>query len=54
MLTELRRRNPKAAAPANELSTDPKKLDVLLSHILEIFTSTGLMAQQAKDVLAHL
>jgi hypothetical protein len=54
MLTELRRRNPKAAAPANALSSDPHKTDVLASHILEIFDSTGLTAQQAKDVLTHL
>ena len=53
-LTELRRRNPRAAAPQNELSADPYKTDVLVSHILEIFNSTGLTAQQAKDVLAHL
>ena len=54
MLTELRRRNPKAAAPANELAADPHKTDVLVSHILEIFNGAGLTAQQAKDVLAHL
>ena len=54
MLTELRRRNPRAAAPSNELTMSPHKTDVLVSHILEVFNSTGLTAQQAKDVLAHL
>ncbi len=54
MLAELRRRNPRAPAPHNELSVDPHKTDVLVTHILEIFNSTGLTAQQAKDVLAHL
>jgi hypothetical protein len=53
-LAELRRRNRRAAAPHNELSVDSHKADVLLNHILEIFNSTGLTAQQAKDVLAHL
>src|SRR5690242_20663710 len=53
-LMELRRRNPRAAAPHNELSVDPHKTDVLVRHVLEIFNSTGLTAQQAKDVLAHL
>lgn len=53
-LTELRRRNPRAAAPQSEISVDPHKTDVVISHILEIFNSTGLTAQQAKDVLAHL
>jgi hypothetical protein len=54
MLTELRRRNPRAAAPSHELTMSPHKTDVLVSHILEVFNSTGLTAQQAKDVLAHL
>lgn len=54
MLTELRRHNPRAAAPHNELPMDSQKADVVVSHILEIFNSTGLTAQQAKDVLAHL
>jgi hypothetical protein len=54
MLTALRRRNPRATAPTTELTTDPRKTDVLVSHILEVFNSTGLTAQQAKDVLAHL
>jgi hypothetical protein len=53
-LAELRRRNPRAAAPHNELRVDPHKSDVLITHILEIFNSTGLTAQQAKDVLTHL
>jgi hypothetical protein len=53
-LAELRRRNPRAAAPHNELSADPHKNDVLVTHILEIFNATGLTAQQAKDVLTHL
>jgi hypothetical protein len=54
MLAELRRRNPRAAAPQSELSVDPHKTDVVISHVLEVFNSTGLTAQQAKDVLAHL
>jgi hypothetical protein len=53
-LMELRRRNPRAAAPHHDLSVDPHKTDVLISHILEVFNSTSLTAQQAKDVLAHL
>jgi hypothetical protein len=53
-LVELRRRNPRAAAPRNGLSVDPHKTDVVISHVLEVFNSTGLTAQQAKDVLAHL
>ena len=53
-LMELRRRNPRAAAPHNERSMDPHKANVVVSHILEVFNSTGLTAQQAKDVLAHL
>jgi hypothetical protein len=54
MLTELRRRNPRAAAPQNSLTVDPHKAEVLISHILDVFNATGLTAQQAKDVLAHL
>jgi hypothetical protein len=53
-LTELRRRNPRAAAPHNDLSVDPHKSDVLVTHILEVFNSTSLTAQQVKDVLTHL
>jgi hypothetical protein len=53
-LMELRRRNPRAAAPLNELAVDPQRADVVVSHILEVFNSTGLTAQEAKDVLAHL
>lgn len=53
-LMELRRRNPPAAAPQSEIRVSPHKTDVLVSHILEIFNSTCLTAQQAKDVLAHL
>jgi hypothetical protein len=53
-LTELRRRNPRAATPPTDLSVDPHKRDVLVTHILEIFNATGLTAQQAKDVLTHL
>ncbi|WP_447983833.1 hypothetical protein [Nitrospira sp. Nam74] len=53
-ITELRRRNPRAAVPHNEMSVDAHKTDVLVRHILEIFNSTGLTAQQAKDMLAHL
>ena len=53
-LTELRRRNPRAVAPQNPLDVDPQKSDVLIQHILEVFNSTCLTAQQAKDVLAHL
>ena len=53
-LMELRRRNPRAAAPQGQISASPQKTDVLVSHVLEIFNSTGLTAQQAKDVLAHL
>ena len=33
---------------------DPNKTDILVKHILELFNSTGLTAQQAKDVLTHL
>jgi hypothetical protein len=47
--TELRRRNPRAAAPHNELSVDPHKTDVLVRHILEVFNSTGLTAQQCRS-----
>lgn len=54
MLMELRRRNPRAAAPQNAIAVDPHKADVLIRHILDVFNSTGLTAQQAKDVLAHL
>src|SRR5690348_16442719 len=54
MLMELRRRNPAAAAPYRELAADPNKTDILVTHILELFNSTSLTAQQAKDVLTHL
>ena len=54
MLTELRRRNPAAAAPYSDLAADPHKADILVKHILELFNSTGLTAQQAKDILTHL
>jgi hypothetical protein len=54
MLTELRRRNPGAAAPNSALPADPNKADILVEHILNIFNSTGLTAQQAKDILTHL
>jgi hypothetical protein len=54
MLTELRRRNPRAASPYSDLAADPNKTDILVKHILELFNSTGLTAQQAKDVLTHL
>lgn len=53
-LTELRRRNPRAAQPQHTLGVDPHKTDVLVRHILELFNATGLTAQQAKDVLEHL
>ena len=53
MLAELRRRNPAAAAPYCDLAADPNKTDILVKHILELFNSTGLTAQQAKDVLMH-
>lgn len=53
-LMELRRRNPRAAAPRTDLSVDPHKTDVVISHVLDVFNSTGLTAQQAKYVLAHL
>lgn len=45
MLTELRRRNPAAAAPYSDLAADPHKADILVKHILELFNSTGLTAQ---------
>ena len=54
MLMELRCRNPAAAAPYSDLAADPHKADILVKHILELFNSTGLTAQQAKDVLTHL
>jgi hypothetical protein len=54
MLTDLRRRNPTAAAPYCDLAADPNKTDILVKHILELFNSPGLTAQQAKDVLTHL
>jgi len=54
ILTELRRRNPTAAAPYSDLAADPHKTDVLVKHILDIFNSTGLTAQEAKDTLTHL
>ena len=54
MLTELRRRNPAAAVPYSDLAADPHKTDVLIKHILDIFNSTGLTAQEAKDTLTHL
>ena len=34
MLTELHRRNPRAAAPQDSLAVDPHKIDVLIRHIL--------------------
>lgn len=54
MLTELRRRNPTAAAPYSNPNADPHKADIIVKHILDVFNSTGLTAQQAKDVLTHL
>ena len=54
MLTELRRRNPAAAAPYSGLAADPHKADIPVKHISELFNATGLTAQQAKDVLTHL
>jgi hypothetical protein len=54
MLAELRRRNPRAAAPQDAFAVDPHKAEVLISPVLEVFNSTGLTAQQARDVLAHL
>jgi hypothetical protein len=35
---------------ADGMSASPHKMDVLVSHILEIFNSTGFIAQQAKCV----
>ena len=54
MLRELRRRNPVAVTPYNDLRADPQKADIIVKHILDVFNSTGLTAQQAKDVLTHL
>jgi hypothetical protein len=54
MLAELRRRNSRAAVPQNSLAIDPHKSDVPIRHVLDVFNSIGLTAQQAKDVLAHL
>ena len=52
-LMELRRENPRAAAPQSEISANPHKTDVLVSHVLEIFNSTGLTAQQAKNEICR-
>jgi len=54
MLMELRRRNPRAAAPRSDFAVDPHKADVLVKHILDVFNSSGLTSQEAKDVLTHL
>jgi hypothetical protein len=54
VLPKIRRRNPVAAAPYSDLAADPNKTDIIVKHILDIFNSTGLTAQQAKDVLIHL
>lgn len=54
VLTELRRRNPAAAVPYRDLAADPNKTDILVKHILELFNSLSLTAQEAKDVLTHL
>jgi hypothetical protein len=50
MLTELCRRNPRAAAPQDALAVRSQKADALVRHILDVFNSTELTAQQAKDV----
>jgi hypothetical protein len=53
MLAQLRRSNPRAAAPQDTLTIDPQKADVRIRHGLDVFNSTGLTAQQAKGVLTH-
>jgi hypothetical protein len=32
----------------------PIKADILIKHILKVFNSSGLEAQQANDILVHL
>jgi len=45
---------PTAAAPYNDLAADSNKMDILVKHVLELFNSTRLTAQEAKEVLTHL
>ena len=54
MIQELRHRNPSAVAPHQEGILTEHKRDILITHVLNVFNSTGLTAQQAREVLEHL
>jgi hypothetical protein len=54
MIQELRHRNPSAVAPHQDGVLSDQKRDILITHVLNVFTSTGLTAQQAREVLEHL
>ena len=54
MLQELRHKTPSAVAPHQDGLFSDQKRDILITHVLNMFNSTGLAAQQAREVLAHL
>jgi hypothetical protein len=51
---ELRHNNPSAIAPQQDGLLSDQKRDILITHVLNVFNSTGLTAQQAREVLEHL
>src|SRR5689334_20591914 len=51
---ELRHKNPSAVAPHQDGLLSDQKRDILITHVLNVFNSTGLTAQQAREVLEHL
>ena len=54
MIQELRHKNPSAVAPQQDGLLSDQKRDILVTHVLNVFNSTGLTAQQAREVLEHL
>jgi hypothetical protein len=53
-IQELRHKNPSAVAPYQDSILSAQKRDILITHVLNVFNSTGLTAQQAREVLEHL
>jgi hypothetical protein len=54
MIQELRHKNPSAVAAQQDGVLSDQKRDILITHVLNVFNSTGLTAQQAREVLEHL
>jgi hypothetical protein len=54
MIQELRHKHPSAVAPHQDSILSEQKRDLLITHVVNVFNSTALTAQQALEVLEHL